>query len=61
MSGGASNSPVEEKYEPSLTPIFRRSDEIAERDPDVEDYRRYLLEKYGSGVVFPVEEIVDGD
>jgi hypothetical protein len=59
MSGGASNPPIEEKDQASMTPISRRSDEIAERDPDVEDYRRYLLEKYGSGVVFPRDEPTD--
>jgi hypothetical protein len=59
MSGAPSNPPIDEKDEASLTPIFRRSDEIAERDPDVEVYRRYLLEKYGSGVVFPPDDLVD--
>ena len=59
MSGAPSNPPIEQKDEPSLTPTFRPSDEIAERDPDVEGYRRYLLEKYGGGIVFPADDRID--
>jgi len=61
MSDAASNLPIEERDEADLPPVVRQVGWIDERDPDVEDYRRYLLEKYGSGVVFPADEIIAGN
>lgn len=62
MSGDENpNPPSGEIDVASLTPVVRRLYGIAKGGPDEGDYRRYLLEKYGSGIVFPADEPVDGD
>jgi hypothetical protein len=60
MSYDSSNARMDETGEAVPSSIVQRPDEVARRDPDEEVYRRYLMEKYGSGNVFPADASADG-